>query len=142
MTKPIYRRYEDKDSGAIVELVCQLGYEHSTESIRDNVKALRENGSDVFVVEIGGDLCGCISAIIDIRLAEGIKGEIVSLVVSESVRGQGLGKGLVVHAEKWLSNYVKEIRVRANALRVEAHQFYQELGYTETKQQRVLIKII
>jgi len=124
----------------VVELMRQLGYEHSTDNISGNIKALRGNGSDVFVVEIDDVICGCISAIIDIRLAEGVKGEIVSLVVSENSRGKGLGKGLVAYAENWLSNHVKEIRIRANSLRIEAHQFYKDLGYTATKQQLVLIK--
>jgi len=50
--------------------------------------------------------------------------EIVSLVVSESARGQGIGKALVLAAESWANTRVNKIRVRANSTREEAHDFY------------------
>ena len=118
----------------------QLGYDHSEESLSANISAVREQGGEVFVAEVDGNVRGCVSAIIDVRLAEGIKGEIVSLVVSGEARGQGLGKGLILEAEKWLSGKVRVIRVRANALREQSHLFYESLGYSREKTQAVLIK--
>ncbi|MDQ7730745.1 GNAT family N-acetyltransferase [Halomonas sp. SpR8] len=92
--------------------MAQLGYDHSEESLSANISAVREQGGEVFVAEVAGSVRGCVSAIIDVHLAEGVKGEIVSLVVSEAARGQGLGKGLVLEAEKWLSGKVSAIRLR------------------------------
>lgn len=136
----IYRKYTHQDAQALVMLMAQLGYDHSEESLSANISAVREQGGEVFVAEVAGNVRGCVSAIIDVRLAEGIKGEIVSLVVSEEARGQGLGKGLILEAEKWLSGKVSVIRVRANALREQSHLFYESLGYSKEKTQAVLLK--
>lgn len=136
----IYRKYTHQDAQALVLLMAQLGYDHSEKSLSANISAVREQGGEVLVAEVAGKVLGCVSAIIDARLAEGIKGEIVSLVVSKDARGQGLGKGLVLEAEKWLSGNVSVVRVRANALREQSHLFYESLGYRKVKTQAVLIK--
>jgi len=138
--KTIYRKYTHQDTQALVLLMAQLGYDHSETTLSSNVSAVRKQGGEVFVAEVAGNILGCVSAIVDVRLAEGIKGEIVSLVVSEEARGQGLGKGLILEAEKWLSGKVSVIRVRANALREQSHRFYESLGYRKEKAQAVLIK--
>ena len=117
-----------------------LGYEHSSDSINQNIIAVRKAGGEVFVAELSGEVCGCVSAILDIRLAEGIKGEIVSLVVNKKSRGTGIGKGLVNEAEKWLSDKAPQIRVRANTIRKSAHEFYKLMGYSFLKSQTVLRK--
>lgn len=101
---------------------------------------MRAQGGEVLVAELGGVVVGCINAIIDIRLAEGKSGEIVSLVVSEGHRGMGIGKALVKTAESWLSSRCDNIRVRANAIRRDAHEFYRSLGYQEIKSQKVFTK--
>ncbi len=137
---PIYRTFKESEIKSLIKLMAQLGYEHSKESLLNNVNSVRRAGGEVFVAEVSGSVCGCISAIIDVRLAEGVKGEIVSLVVNESARGKGIGKGLVVTAEKWLSHSTSEIRVRANAIREQAHFFYKNMGYSLNKQQVILIK--
>lgn len=138
--KIVYRKYTHRDIQALVLLMAQLGYEHSEETLSSNIRAVREWGGEVFVADVSGNVFGCVSVIVDARLAEGIKGEIVSLVVSEEARGQGLGKGLILEAEKWLSGKVSVIRVRANALRGQSHRFYESLGYRKEKTQAVLIK--
>ncbi len=81
--KPIYRKYSDSDISPIIKLMGQLGYKHSANSINHNIMAVKEAGGEVFVTELSGEVCGCVSAIIDIRLAAGINGEIVSLVVNK-----------------------------------------------------------
>ena len=138
----IYRAYTDRDAPALVRLMAQLGYEHSETTLANNVRAVRLQGGEVFVAEVAGSVLGCVSAILDVRLAEGVKGEIVSLVVSEDARGQGLGKGLMREAEAWLSGNVSAIRVRANVLREASHRFYASLGYRQEKAQAVLIKMV
>jgi len=138
--EPIYRPYQEKDLQALIPLIEQLGYTLSEQSLLKNIKAVRKASGEVFVADLNGTIVGCISAIIDIRLAEGAQGEIVSLVVDKQYRGYGLGKGLAGTAEQWLSPQVDCIRIRANSIRKKAHQFYHELGYQEIKQQTVLVK--
>ena len=140
--KIIYRAYTDLDAPALVRLMAQLGYEHSETTLASNVRAVRQQGGEVFVAEMAGNVLGCVSAIIDVRLAEGVKGEIVSLVVSEEARGHGIGKGLVLEAQQWLAGKVTVLRVRVNALREQSHLFYESLGYRKDKTQVVLTKRI
>lgn len=139
---PIYRKYNQSDAEGLILLMSQLGYNHSKETISNNVCSVREMGGEIFVAEVSGEIHGCVSAIIDVRLAEGKNGEIVSLVVSEESRGQGLGKALTLEAENWLSERVSNIRVRANSLREQAHLFYASLGYKKVKTQAIFVKNI
>lgn len=135
-----YRACGARDIGDLIYLMAQLGYPHDASSLMSNIQLVRQQGGEVWVVEINSKVCGCISAIIDVRLAEGKKGEIVSLVVEESARGHGVGKGLVRHAEAWLSERVEYIRLRANTKREDAHLFYESLGYKRVKSQTIFDK--
>ena len=136
----IYRKFKDPDISSLVDLMAQLGYEHSTKSLLKNLDAVRGAGGEVFVCEISGMVCGCVSAILDARLAAGLNGEITTLVVDKDHRGQGLGRGLVGHAETWLEQRVPSIRIRANTIRQDAHRFYESLGYSLSKTQAVFKK--
>lgn len=138
--KTIYRPFQQPDLPALIPLMEQLGYRHSETTLLNNIQAVQKADGEIFVVETSGQIEGCISAIIDVRLAEGKMGEIVSLVVSEEARGLGLGKGLVSTAENWLFQRCDCIRVRANQMRDDAHKFYQNMGYEITKNQVILIK--
>lgn len=139
---PIYREFQEDDLEALIELMHKLGYEHNKESLLHNVSAVRESRGEIFVAERLGQVCGCVCAILDVRLAEGAIGEIVSLVVNQSDRGKGVGRGLVFTAEHWLKYKVTTIRIRANVVREEAHTFYETLGYSLSKTQGVFSKSV
>ena len=134
------RKYNDSDLGDLVGLMAQLGYHHTERSLSENICAVQESGGEIFVADSMGKVHGCICAILDIRLAAGINGEIVSLVVDNSVRGQGVGKSLVAKAESWLMQKTNSLRVRANSVRSDAHDFYQSLGYSLSKTQSIFTK--
>lgn len=136
----IYRKIAEND--CLTGLMSELGYAHTEESISTNIKEVQLRGGEIFVADIDGKIGGCVCAILDARLAAGVWGEIVSLVVAQKYRDTGLGKGLVVHAETWLGLKVDKIRVRANALRLDAHEFYQSIGYQKTKTQKLFTKIL
>ena len=134
------RKYNDSDLSDLVDLMVQLGYQHTERSLSENICAVRESGGEIFVADSMGKVYGCICAIFDIRLAAGVNGEIVSLVVDSSARGMGVGKGLVAKAESWLGQKTNSLRVRANSVRSEAHDFYKSLGYSLSKTQAVFTK--
>ncbi len=138
--KPIYRIFEPSDLGCLVELMKQLGYEHTRDSLAANVRRVKTREGEVFVAEVNGNVVGAISAMLDVRMAEGVSGEIVSLVISDQARGLGLGRGLVLMAEAWLKQYTSNIRIRANVIRTEAHEFYEKQGYRLKKSQAVFQK--
>jgi GNAT superfamily N-acetyltransferase len=70
-------------------------------------------------------------------------GEIGGLVVDKDQRGQGVGKALMAEAESWASGRgIREIRLRSNILREQAHQFYQAIGYEIIKTQLTFRKAL
>ena len=130
----------DTDLPALQPLLLQLGYQLDADSLTGNIAAIRARDGEVFVVTDGARLLGCVAAVMDIRLGEGVAGEIVSLVVDSSARDQGIGSLLLNTAETWLGSRTRNIRVRAKTSRTQAHRFYRQHGYTPVKEQLVLIK--
>lgn len=134
-------RYAAKeDAPELVTLIEELGYPSDEKIIRDRLSKIAErNGRVIVAAGNKKELLGCIHVLVDLRLAEGESGEIVSLVVRKNARGQGIGKLLVDKAKKWFAaNGFRNVRIRANSLRKEAHQFYQHQGFKEIKSQKVL----
>ncbi|WP_261842825.1 GNAT family N-acetyltransferase [Aliamphritea ceti] len=133
------------DTPELAELMQQLGYHWTPSELAERLQQLRANGHEIWVACQSGEtsdtpVIGCISAILDVRLAEGCVGEIVSLVVSEECRGGGVGQALMLTAEAWLKPQVSSIRIRANTRREEAHGFYLRAGYQPHKLQQVFVK--
>ena len=118
----------------------ELGYSVDQSELIENIKEILKRDGAVIVAEENNEIIGSVCVLIDVRLAEGIYAEIVSLVVSKKSRGKGVGKALVKEAEKWASYRVKKIRVRANEIRFSAHAFYQNQGYNHIKSQKIFIK--
>ena len=139
----IYRKAINGDIKVIRELLKELGYDVDESALFHRINAIRNQGGEVIVASINGLVVGCVNTIIDIRLAEGLTAEIVSLVVSAMHRGKGIGKGLVSHAESWFKDKrCNTIRVRANAVRKKAHKFYLGIGFKEIKTQKIFSKKI
>jgi len=64
--------------------------------------------------------------------------EIGGLVIDKNYRKQGIGKLLVNKARVWTKeNHIDKLRVRCNRKRADAHQFYQAIGFIESKEQKV-----
>lgn len=137
-----YRRYQHTDIHGLIELMFELGYPTEEVEFQNTVYEITKQGGAIFIAEDGKRVIGSCCAVIDARLAEGISGEIVSLVVSQEARGLGVGRQLVQISEKWIGTRVNKIKIRANVIRNDAHNFYNHLGYKEMKEQKIFIKII
>lgn len=133
------RYASEKDSPYIAQLMSELGYKTDDKIIGDRLAQIKQrNGRVIVAVDENGDVVGCVHAFIDLRLAEGEIGEIVSLVVKKELRGKGIGTKLLNKARVWIQETgCKKIRIRANAVREEAHQFYKEQGFEEVKSQKI-----
>jgi GNAT superfamily N-acetyltransferase len=136
----LYREYDTTDTTPITYLMSELGYSVNEEELKFNIQEIQNMGGTVFVAEFNGRVIGCICTLIDARLAEGVYGELVSLIVAEKFRGTGVGKGLVEVGEQWIGKRATRIRVRANEIRSDTHAFYKYLGYRESKTQKIFIK--
>ncbi len=134
------RPYRNTDLNELILLMDELGYPLDRHDLQGNIEMIFKREGAILVAEKESQIIASICAITDVRLAEGVYGEIVSLIVSKDYRNMGVGRKLVAEAEKWLGKYVGKIRVRANTVRGDAHKFYERQGYTEIKSQKLFKK--
>ncbi len=134
------REYQKADIVPLKELIFELGYDVSLPELQKNIHEIYRKGGTIFVYDKDRQVLGSVCVVEDVRLAEGIYCEIVSLVVSENVRGQGVGRALVECAADWAKKRSGKIRVRANIVRTAAHEFYEKQRFIETKSQKVFIR--
>lgn len=139
MTKYKSRNATKNDTKQLHGLMIELGYPINENELLDRMEKINIQGNKLIVVEDNGVIIGVVQALIDIRLAEGKVGEIVSLVVRSESRGKGVGKILLARAKEFLiESDCTSFRVRANVMREDAHQFYKAQGFKELKTQVVL----
>lgn len=128
-----------RDEDRIRVLAEQLGYPSDAgEFSRRYQRALEDAETAIFIAERDGRADGWIG----VRSADSFYSrdcaEITGLVVDESARGLGLGTALLEKAAAWAGSHgFDTLRLRANAVRTEAHGFYRARGFTEKKRQVV-----
>jgi GNAT superfamily N-acetyltransferase len=135
----ILRQAQLKDIESITGLTDQLGYQSTTEKIRSRLSAILNHDDHCVVVVTGNEkIIGWIHAVYSLRVESDPFVEIAGLVVDEGFRRKGMGKMLVEKIIEWTrSKGNDKIRVRCNTVRKEAHIFYNSLGFSETKEQKI-----
>jgi len=121
------------DAEAINELLDQLGYP------QDGLAAtaariqfwVDDPASAAYVAEVDGELLGVIAVhVCPFFERDGSQGRITALVVSDRVRRGGVGSRLVEAAESFAaSRGCVRMEVTSSDRRVDAHAFYERLGY-------------
>jgi len=131
------------DFNIITMLSEELGYKSSdTETLNRLDKILKSTDNAIFVAtKTNSTVIGWIHVFCTHRVESDSFGEIGGLVVSSQYRKKGIGKKLVLTAQKWLEkNEIKKLRVRSKIERKQAHKFYSKLGFYKEKEQVVLDK--
>ena len=129
------RLLESTDADALVALLPDLGYEATADQVRRRLAALCQwPDQEAFVADLDGAIVGlCHMQGVRMLISDGYA-EIQALVVSEARQGEGLGKRLVAHACDWaFARGYDRVRLRSNVARVEAHAFYEHLGFEKAK---------
>lgn len=126
----------ESDALGINEVSKPLGYSElsSSEALLKLQEMLSSTQDQVYVAELNGQIIGWLHLFYARRLASDNFFEIGGLVVSPDARGQGIGRDLVEYA---LSKNKGKFRVRCNELRMESHKFYEAIGFSSSKVQRV-----
>jgi len=133
------------DSEAISALNVELGYEPSEQLVATRLDRLQHDPEHaVYVFE--DSMCGIVGWLhvhATHRIESETFAEIGGLVVAAASRRVGVGTQLVTTAAEWSAsmNYGK-LRVRCNALRAEALAFYTAIGFTPSKQQQILDRLL
>ncbi|HKJ46930.1 MAG TPA: GNAT family N-acetyltransferase [Balneolales bacterium] len=127
------------DAFWITGLSDQLGYESKNDKIVNRLRDITANKDQgIFVVEYNNKVIGWIHAFYALRVESDPFVEIGGMVVDEQYRRHGIGTALTEKVIGWAKKRkVRKIRVRCNTTRSETHWFYERLGYTETKEQKI-----
>lgn len=130
---------ELQDSRDLYKLLIQLGYHADPVSLQSILSRLITSDEDFLIATYEGpEMTGWLHAVNMRRLTSGTYVEIAGLVVSERARRGGAGRDLVEKAVSWAaSNNIHSVRVRCNVKRDGAHKFYESLGFTIQKEQKV-----
>ncbi len=123
------------DVSQLAALMCELGYETTSDEMRARLKSIAKDVRySTFVAKIGTELCGMIGTLTHMSHEHNdLSGKIVALVVSEKHRRSGVGRALIAAAEKdFAKRNVTRLTLTTRFERDEAHRFYQKLGYSRT----------
>jgi GNAT superfamily N-acetyltransferase len=126
------RAAEAGDFEALADLMTQLGYETRASEMQMRMEAILANKNyATFVAVSKGKICGMIGTFTCYSYEHNSpSGRILALVVSEKMRGRGVGGALVAAAEKDLAQRnIRRVAVNTRFERKEAHEFYDRVGY-------------
>ena len=125
---------DEQDFPAVCKLMKnELGYPEldEIEAIK-RLECFRHNEDwATFVAIIDCDIVGFIGVTKGMAYTiDGYYAQIMALAVSENARRCGVGTALVKRAEEWGGSHgISEIIVSSNERRLDAHAFYENLGY-------------
>ena len=133
------RQAVESDAKSINEISRHLGYAKLTDAeATEKLRQLIHSTTDeVYLAESKGVVVGWLHLFLARRLASANFYEIGGLVVTPEFRGRGIGRELVNHVSEI---HAGKIRVRCNEQRLESHQFYEAIGFSDTKLQRIFEK--
>jgi GNAT superfamily N-acetyltransferase len=129
------RRPAETDLPDLATLMAELGYPASPEQLRARLARIHGNQDyATLVAEVDGEVAGMIG------LQRGWAYEhdrpfvrILALVVSERMRGRGVGARLVADAEAWADERgAYAVHLTTSLHRDEAHRFYERVGFERT----------
>jgi GNAT superfamily N-acetyltransferase len=132
------RPANDRDCVEIARLTNQLGYPASDDMIRRRLQHLLASPNDVVLVAESSEglLVGWIHAFLSQPLESDYRAEVGGLVVDKEFQRRGVGRELIQRIELWAEEHgAVQISVRCRTTRLEAHKFYENLGYHPTKTQ-------
>jgi ribosomal protein S18 acetylase RimI-like enzyme len=132
----LVREAEHRDFPIICELMKnELGYPDIDEE--EAVKRLgyfkSSDDWETFVAVIDDEVVGFVGVMKNLAYnIEGLYSQIMALAVSVKNRRRGVGTALVNRAEEWSLLYgITDVGVNSNMRRLDAHAFYEGLGYTK-----------
>ena len=137
------RAAEKRDLEAIARLAGELGYPSSLDQVSERFTAMEGNPHHAtFVAEgVGGEVVAWVHVTETRTLENDPRAEITGLVVDANYRSAGIGASLLNRCEEWArSRNLNTVGVRSNVIRDRAHSFYERLGYTVVKSQKVFRK--
>jgi ribosomal protein S18 acetylase RimI-like enzyme len=132
-----------EDVDRITELAGLLGYPTSPAEMQQRLQRLIPHPDHaIYVAQHSAEpVVGWIHVGISDTLVVGQQAVVHGLIVQAEYRNLGIGRSLLQQGEQWARLQNSDtLLVRSNALRKEAHRFYQQLGYSLLKTQFTFYK--
>ncbi|ROY65582.1 GNAT family N-acetyltransferase [Enterococcus faecium] len=124
----------------------QLGYDVPlTVTVRQMKKLLKEPEKNFFLVyedPISKKAAGYVHAESYESIFSDPMFNIMALAVSKHAEKRGIGKALMTGVEEAKRRGISAIRLNSAEYRVEAHRFYEHIGYHSDKMQKRFLKIL
>jgi len=138
----IVRKLTIEDAQAICEISVEgLGYNCDLNLVQRKIQNLDLKREAVFVCELDGKVAGYIHVEHYDTLYFETMANILALSVKKEFQKLGVGKALLLEAENWAKeNGIKMMRLNSGINRINAHGFYEHLGYVSEKDQKRFIK--
>ena len=126
-----------KDADAVARLCGELGYPTTVAELEPRLaRLLARDDVCLLVAESGGAVAGWIQVEQGLVLESEPWAEVGGLVVTEAMRGRGIGSALLSAGERWArERQMAVVRLRSNVVRSAAHDFYRKCGYEVFKTQ-------
>ena len=130
------RAAKNADALPINEVSQHLGYSQlSDDEAYEKLEFLiKSSQNHVHIAEVDGRIVGWIHIFYASKLASESFYEIAGLVVAPEYRNEGVGRSLVDYV---LRHFNAKFRVRCNENRIDAHQFYESIGFKNNKIQYI-----
>ena len=129
----LIRDAQPDDAEALVGLIAELDFKVTAQAVAERLELLDRLGQPALVAEEDG-IVGCLTwNIMRVLHRDTPVGRISMLVVDATKRSAGIGAKLVAEAEtRMAAAGCKLVELTSNEKRLDAHRFYERLGYERT----------
>lgn len=123
----------------------ELGYDVDLDTVKKQIRKLTNDNKHHIIIGFENEQTRKIIGFVHAELYESLYMDtglnILGLAVDSNFQGQGIGKKLMSSIEDYaLKNNISYIRLNSNVRRIDAHKFYESIGYVCDKTQKRLIK--
>lgn len=129
------RPAQETDAEQVASLMTELGYSSTAASVKDRLdRAMQSRTSCCLVAQDADEVIGLMSAELIPYFPTGTTVcRVTSLVVASQHRGRGIGELLIAAAAEFARKHqCSGIELTSAERRVEAHRFYERLGFSRT----------
>ena len=130
-----------------IQKICKtaLGYDVDISTVSNQINKLSCDNKNHILAVCEDENTKKVIGFIHAQVYESVYSDtglnILGLAVDPDFRGNGVGKKLIGYIEKYaMDNGISFIRLNSANHRVEAHKFYENIGYTSDKLQKRFIK--
>lgn len=123
----------------------ELGYDVNLDIVKKQIRKLTNDNKHNIIIGFENEQTRKIIGFVHAELYESLYMDtglnILGLAVDSNFQGQGIGKKLMSSIEDYaLKNNISYIRLNSSVRRIDAHKFYESIGYVCDKTQKRLIK--